>query len=133
MRGGAHRSPVAAAVMLAGVAALGGCAGPDQPPTALVQVVDNGMTGGAFEPAVLAVAPGTEVRWRNTGARVQTVVSADDRAGESAIPGGADPWDSGPLLPGDVFAYRFEVPGTYVYRGTEGDTPMMGTILVEER
>jgi plastocyanin len=127
------------AAVFAAVLTLTGCAAGDDPPTALVQLRDGGdeigtHDQGSFQPAVLTVAPGTEVRWRNDGSSMHTVTTtATDVAGEPALPAGAQPWDSGPLWPKDTFAHRFDVPGTYVYWCTEHrEEQMVGTVRVEE-
>lgn len=126
-------------VTLAATLALSGCAGAYAPETALVQIRDGGYPSGGpvpgiFEPATLVIAPGTEVRWRNDGAQMHTVTTQDAGLAElPAVPGGAEPWDSGPLWPGDTFAHRFETEGIYIYWCTNHqEEQMIGTIRVEQ-
>jgi len=117
----------AAAVLLASAAA--GCG--ERSAASLVQIVDNGTTMAAFEPAVIVVETDTEVRWRNTSARAYAIMTIDGVAGEPAIPADAEAWASEMLQPGDVFAHRFDVPGTYIYGSAdEDDVQMIGTVRV---
>lgn len=103
----------------------------EQTPVSLVQIVDNGTTIAAFEPTVIVVDTGTELRWRNTSARAYAITTVDGVSGEPAVPAGADPWMSETLQPGDVFAHRFDVPGTYIYGSAdEDDVQMIGTVRV---
>jgi plastocyanin len=84
-----------------------------------VSIVDS-----AFEPAEIAVAPGTTITWTNEGTAPHTV-TAD---------GGL--FDSGTLEPGDTFSYTFEEPGEYPYycrfHGDEGGRGMSGVVIVTE-
>lgn len=57
----------------------------------------------AFGPAEVVVPAGETVTWMNADSVVHTVVS-DDGA-----------FDSGPIQPGEGYARRFDVPGTYAY------------------
>jgi plastocyanin len=127
------------AALLATALVVGGCAAGGGPPTSLVQIRDGGsQTGthaqGAFEPAVLTVSPGTEVRWRNDGSSMHTVTTAEVvEAGDPAVPEGAQPWDSGPLWPKDTFVQRLQVPGTYLYWCAEHrEEQMVAIVRVEE-
>ncbi|WP_166375950.1 cupredoxin domain-containing protein [Aeromicrobium phragmitis] len=98
-----------------------------------MKVDDNGTTTGVFEPASLVIAPGTEVRWRNVGARSYAVATErGSETGQQFIPDGAEPWHSGDLKPGETYARVFEEEGTYVYWSPDHrDQQMIGTIVVE--
>lgn len=82
------------------------------------------MTDNEFHPAVLRVAPGATIVWKNAGRIVHTV-TADDRS-----------WDSGDLTSGQPFSRTFEKPGVYRYfckpHGTSGGHGMAGVVLVGE-
>jgi plastocyanin len=56
-----------------------------------------------FDPANIAVAPGTTVRWVNQGNAPHTV-TANDRS-----------FDSGRLNPGQSFTHTFQGAGTFSY------------------
>ncbi|HEY8488122.1 MAG TPA: right-handed parallel beta-helix repeat-containing protein [Thermaerobacter sp.] len=77
-----------------------------------------------FRDPVVRIAPGTTVVWEVTGRNPHTV-TADDGS-----------WDSGHLLPGDVYRRRFDQPGRYpyycVYHGAPGGIGMAGVVIVEE-
>lgn len=117
-----------ATTLTVALATLAGCA-PES--TALVRILDSGTSSAVFEPAVLVVKAGTEVRWRNSSARQQSIMTSLTADDEDAIPAGAQPWESGDLRPGDTFAVRLDVPGFYVYTGSEPDGAMVATIEVE--
>jgi plastocyanin len=57
-----------------------------------------------FTPAVLAVAPGTELTWTNDDVAPHTVTATSEA------------FDSDRLDPGDSFSFRFDTPGTFEYR-----------------
>lgn len=113
-----------AVALTCGVVFAAGCA--PAPSARLVKIVDDGRAAVYFEPSSLEIPVGTEVRWRNAGARVQVV--ATDAAD---IPPGAEVWDSGALRAGETFSHRFETPGIYLYRGDD-DSGLVGTIEVRE-
>jgi plastocyanin len=74
--------------------------------------------GGIYEPATLTVSVGTTVHWMNDGQLVHDATDRRDaamRASDVAYPSGAEPFDSGPMQPGQTFSYTFTVPGTYKY------------------
>ena len=71
-----------------------------------------------FTPIGLWVAPGTRVRWPNDGAgntHTATAYHPANGARQRRIPEGAEPWDSGYLMPGESFAVSLVVPGVYDY------------------
>ena len=71
-----------------------------------------------FAPHGLAVAPGTTVRFVNRDAGNSHTATAYHPANldrPRRIPPGAEPWDSGYLLPGDSFDVTLTVAGVYDY------------------
>jgi len=74
----------------------------------------------AFRPDVIFIPAGTEVRWTNRDDVSHTVTSDDGL------------FDSGTLLRGDRFEYRFDVPGTYTYFCAIHPS-MRGTVVVLDR
>ena len=71
-----------------------------------------------FAPQVDTVQIGDNVRWTNYGPHAHTTTS--DTKGS---------WNSGNLIPGDWFVYRFFTPGSYPYH-CENNPFMTGTIVV---
>lgn len=65
---------------------------------AKVKIVDF-----AFQPATINVPRGTIVGWKNFGPSAHTSTSDDGF------------WDSGTLMPGDIFGVRFRRAGTFPY------------------
>jgi len=78
------------------------------------------ISGFAFAPAVLTVAPGTKVVWTNTDEEPHTVLSAD--AGAT--------FKSPALDTDDKFSVTFDKPGTYKYFCSV-HPHMSGTIVVK--
>lgn len=111
------------------------CAACGNPPTALVQIHDDGPVGASFDPASLVVDPGTEVRWQNEGAWSHPIATgADLVAGEPAVPDGFDPWQETVVRPGAAFSQTLTVEGDYLYwTEAEDGTRNFGTIRVESR
>jgi plastocyanin len=87
-----------------------------------------------FEPAAITVPKGTTVTWHNASSTVHTVT--DDRskasnAADSALPSGAQAWDSGDIAPGQSFKHTFDTPGTYKYFCKPHEVAgMLGTVVV---
>jgi plastocyanin len=91
-------------------------------PTVPVQPTTATTVGAAdnrFEPPTLNVAPGTTVRWTNTGKHPHTVT---DRGGK---------FDSGDIAPGGTYSVTLSTPGTYRYY-CKHHKGMEGTIVVGE-
>ncbi len=76
----------------------------------------------SFNPQNLTVLVGTEVKWTNNESMPHTVTFDDGSV------------DSGQLLKGDTFRYRFETPGTYpihcAYHGAPGGGMHMTVTVV---
>jgi plastocyanin len=69
-----------------------------------------------FRPQGLAVAPGTTLRFLNRDAgnsHTATAYHPDIYGRPRRIPEGAEPWDSGFLLPDEDFEVTLEQPGVY--------------------
>jgi plastocyanin len=86
--------------------------------------VEVSIHGRAYDPAVVQVSTGTNVRWTNdeigsllSGAPNHTVTSDDGT------------FDSGTITPGANFHVRFNRPGTYAYH-CEIHASMHGTVFV---
>jgi len=86
-----------ALALLVLVAAPSGAASATQDVTAQLDV---------FSPAQVDALPGETVQWTNVSPRVHTVTSDTGAFGADE------------LLPGAVFAQRFDVPGSYAYHCT---------------
>lgn len=85
-------------------------AGAGQTPKRTVSVNEEG-----FKPAVVLVAPGTDVTWQNAGA-----------AKHSSLGGF---WNSGDLAPGASFTTRFKRFGEFKYHDG-GNPSLTGTVVV---
>ncbi|MDX1645070.1 MAG: plastocyanin/azurin family copper-binding protein, partial [Thermoanaerobaculia bacterium] len=90
----------------------------------------------AFEPATVRIERGQTVLWTNPSEVKHTVTANPAIVIEPesvTLPSGAAPFDSGPIAPGEFFAYTFTVVGTYDYvcipHELEG---MVGTVVVAE-
>lgn len=71
-----------------------------------------------FLPDTIRVNAGQAVRWENTSDIIHTVTADPSEAadpGTVRLPDGAEPFDSGDLLPGRSFVHVFRAPGTYRY------------------
>ena len=90
--------------------------------------------GGIYQPATLTVRVGTTVQWKNDGQQVHDTTDRPDaalRASDVAYPSGAEPFDSGPIQPGQTFSYTFTISGTYKYICTPHEFGgMTGEVLV---
>jgi len=127
--------PAAAALAIL----LAGCntSGPayDLPAGIYDQIVDMTTTLG-FSPQTVSVRTGQVVLWRNQSLFSHTVTfdrSAADDPNDVVVPVGAEPFSSGDIPPGETFAHKFTVPGTYRYvcLKHEGER-MTGTIIVTQ-
>ena len=69
-----------------------------------------------FDPAGLYVQPGTTIRWENDdwGFTVTAFHPSNDNH-ELRIPENAQPFDSGLMIAGDSFEWKFDQEGTYDY------------------
>ena len=87
-----------------------------------------------FTPHGLAVAPGTTLRFVNrdpTNSHTATAYHPADLGRPLRIPRGAEPWNSGYLLPKEVFEVRLTVPGVYDYYCQPHEfSGMVGRIVV---
>ncbi len=75
----------------------------------------------AFSPAMLTIKAGTTVTWTNKDPETHTV---------TADGGSSGTWDSGNLVTGSAFTYKFQVFGKYTYHCAIHPT-MQGMIFVK--
>ncbi|HVL79825.1 MAG TPA: plastocyanin/azurin family copper-binding protein [Sphingomicrobium sp.] len=131
-------SRTALAAAAGGALALSACGvtGPAHtvpPPPAVAATVTMGMT--SFEPAAVRIRPGQTVQWRNTSLVTHTVTADHRLAANPAnvvLPPGAAPFHSGSVAAGQVWSYRFTMPGTYRYVCLPHERAgMIGTVIVE--
>lgn len=101
---------------------LAALAAPGAPQAGAVQVIEmRGTARGEhvwFAPHGLAIAPGTTLRFVNrdpTNSHTATAYHPAHLGRPLRIPRDAEPWDSGYLLPEEVFEVRLTVPGVYDY------------------
>lgn len=118
-------------------ALLAGCntSGPayDLPPGIYDQIVDM-TTTLTFSPQTVTIKTDQVVLWRNQSLFAHTVTfdsGAAANPSDVVVPVGAEPFSSGDIPPGETFAHKFTVPGTYRYvcLKHEGES-MTGTIIV---
>jgi plastocyanin len=89
-----------------------------------------------FDPIGIRVEPGAVVRWTNREAGNSHTASAYHPANGGRprrIPAGAEPWDSGYLLPQADFSVTLTVPGVYdVFCLPHEHAGMVARIIVGE-
>jgi plastocyanin len=114
---------VRALVMIASALALSGCAG----------ATASGSTGPAltnqvlmpksyrFDPATIAVTPGTTVTWRNDDNFTHSVKLRDGSVEDRLV------------QPGGTTQIRFDSPGEYDYICSLHPQNMRGKVIVQER
>jgi plastocyanin len=84
-----------------------------------------------YQPASVSVRVGDTVRWKNDGVHLHTVTDDPSGSRQGSLPSGAQPFNSGDILPGRTWSYTFTVPGQYQYVSTdEQGQPFQGTISV---
>jgi plastocyanin len=100
-------------------------------PVATVEM-NNGLS---YEPSSISIQAGETVKFVNTSALEHTVTADPDkakRAGNVALPAGAETFDSGTLAPNETFTHTFTVPGEYMYFCIPHELAgMTGTITVK--
>ena len=100
-------------------------------PDAVVEM-DNRLR---FLPDTVRVKVGGTVAWRNTSDIVHTVTADPERAARDEsvrLPAGAQPFDSGDMVPGSEFRHRFTVAGSYTYFCAPHELAgMVGVVIVE--
>lgn len=124
-------------VVLAMALPLAGCGvgGPaHSPPDArAAAVVDMGFE--SFTPASVTIKAGQTVEWRNTSPITHSVSfdpNAAAKAGDAALPTGAQPFASGDIAAGNVYLHTFDTAGTYHYFCTHHEGGgMLGTVVVQ--
>jgi plastocyanin len=71
-----------------------------------------------FQPSSLSIPRGATVSWQNAGQTTHTVTADPAKAinkADTALPTGAETWDSGSVAGGQSFSRTFDVPGMYGY------------------
>jgi plastocyanin len=126
-------------------AAASGAATPAPPTPTPVRVPKTGLgpdgvyrvlmtEARRFDPPSVAVLVGSVVEWVNVSARPHTATDDPSKAKDLNsvfLPEGADPWDSGDIMPTRSYARVFDVSGHYVYfcRHHESEG-MVGRVIV---
>ncbi len=87
-----------------------------------------------FAPTPQSVSVGDTVEFRNVSAFVHTVSTRPanpEEAAVTALPAGAESFDSGDIPAGGIYQHTFTVPGTYKYFcDPHHGAGMVGTIIV---
>ena len=103
-------------------------------PAPLYAAVIDMTTTLDFSPDKVTIKAGDVVLWRNQTAFTHTVTGDPSQLADPSritLPDGAEPFGSGPIPPGEVFAYKFETPGIYRYVcKPHKNFDMAGTIIV---
>jgi plastocyanin len=98
---------------------LSGCASQSQPETSASGGKVVAMTDFSFSPRQITVAAGDTVQWRNDSIISWHTVTCDPskakKPDSTALPAGAEPFDSGRVNSHGVYSYTFTTPGTYRY------------------
>ncbi|MGE5378689.1 MAG: plastocyanin/azurin family copper-binding protein [Bacteroidota bacterium] len=88
-----------------------------------------------YSPETLTVPRGATVTWLNKSYYSQSATCDPQKASNgnfANLPRGSQPWDSGPLYPGQRFSKVFDTPGTYIYFSLPKlSAGTMGTIIVQ--
>jgi len=130
-----HRLLPAAALLVL----MAGCntSGPayDLPPGIYDEIVDM-TTTLRFSPQTVTIKAGQVVLWRNQSLFGHTVTfdrTEADNPSDVVVPAGAEAFSSGDIGPGETFAHKFTVAGTYRYvcLKHQGES-MTGTIIVTQ-
>jgi plastocyanin len=89
-----------------------------------------------FEPKKIMIKTGDTVLWKNTSSMPHTVTADPKLADKSAdvkLPRGAQPFDSGNIMPGQSWSHEFTIPGKYRYFCLPHEkNKMLGEVTVEE-
>ena len=123
------------ALLVFAACGLGGPAyGPPPADAAAVITMTNFLN---FAPDAMTIRAGETIEWRNRSLFTHTVTADPALAADPAdveLPPDGGSFNSGPVVAGQTYRHRFNVPGTYRYvcRPHEG-YGMMGTIVVRPR
>jgi len=132
-----RRRLLASAAALPLVLAACNTSGPayNLPPGIYGQIIDMTSTF-SFSPETVTVKAGEAVLWRNQTAFTHSVIFDPQKATDSVdvmLPQGAEPFASGDIPPGETFAHKFTVPGSYRYICAHHEgVNMYGTIIVTQ-
>ena len=110
------KTPLVAATVLMALVGAGPTKAEPAPtgPAAIVRI----SSFLKFGPDEVRIHVGDTVEWRNASIETHTVtddVSVAKNATDADLPAGAQPFDSGPLRPGQVYRHTFSVAGRYRY------------------
>lgn len=85
-----------------------------------------------FDPVGILIQPGQTVSWRcQANVHTATAYHPANSGHSLRIPKGAEPWNSGLLLPGKSFEHTFTVPGVYDFFCEPHEAAgMVGRIIV---
>lgn len=90
-----------------------------------------------YVPQRVTIQENETVKWVNTSNLMHTVTADSQKAlnpQDVMLPGGAKPFDSGSIPPGESFTYTFTVPGTYRYFCIPHEAAgMVGEIIVKSK
>lgn len=105
----------------------------------IVEIGMGGRKDGAevwFDPIGVLVQPGQTIRWKNLDKGNTHTATAYHPANfdrPPRIPQGAEPWDSGYLLPGESYSVTLSEPGIYDYYCLPHEhAGMVGRIIVDQ-
>ena len=123
-----RRELLVAGVASAGALVLAACGASSSPSPSSAA---SGGTGGGgrtttvkmtdelkFDPDTISIKTGDTVHWDNVASISHSATDDPSKAAtasDAKLPGGAQPWDSGLLNPGQTFDHQFTVAGEYDY------------------
>jgi plastocyanin len=127
---------ISAAILL--VFAASACLGKSSPSIQAAPAVTIHMTvAKQYDPKNVTISVGDTVEWVNDDPanmhNITTNKDATDIPKAIQMPKGAKPFDSGLIVQGKKWSYRFMVPGTYRYVCVPHQPEMVGTIIVRPR
>ena len=107
----------------------------DLPPGIYAAIIDMTATL-SFSPEVVSIKSGEAVLWRNQTAFTHSVIFDPQKATDAVdvmLPQSAEPFASGDIPPGETFAHKFTVPGSYRYVCAHHEgVNMHGSIIVTQ-
>jgi plastocyanin len=123
--------PLAAVLTVTFGLGTGAALAQDAEPAAVVEMTDQ----LAFEPERITVRVGDTVEWRNPTRLPHTVTTDPEEAQDPEhvqLPEGAEPFNSGNIMPDETFSHTFNVAGEYQYFCIPHEMQgMLGHVTVE--
>ena len=87
-----------------------------------------------FSPATINVRVGDTVTWKNRSTGIHSVTTSSTGQVSHTADKQAEALDSGDLLPGRSWSYRFRAPGRYLYFDSHGlQASTVGVVQVSPR